>query len=339
MANHHLFSLGNFALECGIILRDAQLAYQTYGELNAKKSNAILLCSWYTGDHRGYEFLIKPGLCFDPTKYFVITVNMFANGLSSSPNNTPKPFGGAHFPTIAIRDNVRAQHQLITRQFGIEKLVMVAGFSMGAQQAFQWGVSYPDMVERIVPWCGAARTAPHTHVFIEGFTSALKADAAWNGGHYHQQPDRGLRALARVYAGWGFSQTWYRQQLYQELGHPSVEDFLIAFWENFMLQCDANNLLSQAKTWQNHNVGTTPGFNGNHQKALASITAKAVVMPGQTDLYFPVEDNVAEVECMPNAVLKPIPSVWGHFAGFGMNAVDTEFLDRAIKGCLAEEKI
>jgi len=212
---------------------------------------------------------------------------------------------------------------------------MVAGYSMGAQQSFQWGVSYPDMVERIAPWCGAARTTPHTHVFIEGFTGALKSDAAWNGGQYQQQPDRGLRALARVYAGWGFSQTWYRQELYKELGHPSVEDFLVAFWENFFLQCDANNLLSQAKTWQTHNVGLSPGFNGDHKKALASIKAKAVVMPGQTDLYFPPEDNAAEVACMPNAVLKPIPSIWGHFAGFGINPPDIDFIDRAIKECLA----
>jgi homoserine O-acetyltransferase len=110
----------------------------------------------------------------------------------------------------------------------------------------------------------------------------------------------------------------------------------VAFWENFFLQCDANNLLSQAKTWQNHNVGLTPGFNGDHQKALASIKARAVVMPGQTDLYFPVEDNAAEIGCMANATLKPIPSIWGHFAGFGINAPDNEFIDRAIKECLAE---
>jgi homoserine O-acetyltransferase len=330
-----MFSLGDFLLENGMLLRDAKLAYQTYGELNPKKNNAILLCSWYTGNHTGYEFLIQPGWCFDPTRYFVIVTNLFANGLSSSPSNTLKPFAGAHFPGVTIRDNVHAQHQFVTQRLGVEKLVMVAGYSMGAQQSFQWGVSYPDMVERIAPWCGAARTTPHTHVFIEGFTGALRADAAWNGGYYREQPDRGLRAMARVYAGWGFSQAWYRQELFKHIGHPSVEDFLVGFWENFFLQCDANDLLSQAETWQNHNVGWTQGFNGDWKKALASVHAKAVVMPGQTDLYFPVEDNAAEVECMPHAVLKPIPSVWGHFAGFGMNPPDSEFIDKAIKECLA----
>jgi len=336
MADYQLFALGDFLLESGMLLRDAKLVYKTHGQLNARKDNAILLCSWYTGTHAGYEFLIQPERCFDPSKYFVICANLFANGLSSSPGNTPKPFAGSHFPTVTIRDNVRAQHRLVTKQFGVEKLVMVAGFSMGAQQTFQWGVSYPEMVARLAPWCGAARTSPHTHVFIEGFSAALRADAAWNNGDYREQPERGLRAKARVYAGWGFSQDWYRQELFKEIGYSSVEDFLVAFWENFFLQCDANNLLSQAKTWQSHNVGTTPGFNGDWKKALAAVKAKAMVMPGQTDLYFPVADNAAEVACMPNAMLKPIPSIWGHFAGFGMNAADTDFIDKTIKECLAE---
>ena len=336
MPDYNLFSLGHFPLECGQILPDAKLAYKIYGELNAQKSNAILVPSWYSGNHTGYEFLIQPDRGLDPTRYCIITVNMFANGLSSSPSATPAPLNGPHFPAISIRDNVAAQYRLVHDQLGIEKLALVAGFSMGAQQTFQWAVSHPDMVERIVPLCGAARTTPHTYVFIEGFTSALKADAAWRGGEYDTAPDRGLRAMARVYAGWGFSQAWYRQELNKQIGHPSVEDFLVRFWETFFLQCDANDLLSQAKTWQTHNVGDTPGFGGDHKRALASITARAVVMPGQTDLYFPPEDSAAEVECMPNAILKTVPSIWGHFCGAGINPVDTDFIDRTIKECLAE---
>ena len=336
MPDYGLFSLGHFRLECGQILPDAKLAYKIHGELNAQKSNAILVPSWYSGNHTGYEFLIQPDRCLDPTRYCIITVNMFANGLSSSPSATPAPLNGPHFPAISIRDNVAAQYRLVHDQLGIEKLALVAGFSMGAQQTFQWAVSHPDRVERIVPLCGAARTTPHTYVFIEGFTSALKADAAWSGGEYDTAPDRGLRAMARVYAGWGFSQAWYRQELNKQIGHPSVEDFLVRFWETFFLQCDANDLLSQAKTWQTHNVGDTPGFGGDHKRALASITARAVVMPGQTDLYFPPEDSAAEVECMPNAILKTVPSIWGHFCGAGINPVDTDFIDRTIKDCLAE---
>jgi len=333
MAEYEIFSLGDFPLEGGIVLRDAKLAYKTYGQLNARKTNAVLLCSYFSGNHTNYEFFIQNGRCFDPGAYFVIGTNLFANGLSSSPSNTPKPLNGPHFPAIAIRDNVRAQHRLVTEQWGLETLALVAGYSMGAQQAFQWAVSYPEMVARIVPWCGHARTTPHTFVFLEGLASPLRTDAAWNGGYYQEQPERGLRAMGRVAAGWVLSQAWYRQELYKELGHPTLADFLACFWENFMLQHDANNLLSQIQTWQAHNVGWSSGFNGDHEKALASIKARAVVMPCQTDLYFPPEDSAAEVRCIANAELKIIPSIWGHAAGF--NVADNEFIDQAIKACLA----
>lgn len=333
MGDHQIFSLGDFRLEGGMVLRNARLAYQIYGRLNQARDNAILLCSWYSGTHTGYEFLIQEGQCFDPAKYCVIAVNLFANGLSSSPSYTPAPMNGPHFPAVGIRDNVRAQHELV-QSLGITTLRLVSGYSMGAQQCFQWAVSYPDMVQRIAPWCGAARTTPHTHVFIEGFTSALKADAAWNHGAYPHAPETGIRALARVYAGWGLSQGWYREHLYTRLGHPSVEDFLVAFWEHFFLQCDANNLLSQARTWQTHNVGDSPGFDGNWQKALGTVSAKVMLMPGQTDLYFPPEDSRAEADCLPNVVYRPIPSIWGHLAGIGMNPEDNAFLGTAIQECL-----
>ena len=334
MGDHQIFSLGDFRLEGGMVLRNARLAYQIYGRLNQARDNAILLCSWYSGTHTGYEFLIQEGKCFDPAKYCVIAVNLFANGLSSSPSDTPAPMNGPHFPAVGIRDNVRAQHELV-QSLDITTLRLVSGYSMGAQQCFQWAVSYPDMVERIAPWCGAARTTPHTHVFIEGFTSALKADAAWNRGAYPHAPETGIRAMARVYAGWGLSQAWYREHLYTRLGHPSVEDFLVAFWEHFFLQCDANNLLSQARTWQTHNVGDSPGLDGDWQKALSTVSTKVMLMPGQTDLYFPPEDSRAEADCLQNVIYRPIPSIWGHLAGIGMNPEDNAFLDAAIQECLA----
>lgn len=334
MGDHQIFSLGDFRLEGGMVLRNARIAYQIYGRLNQARDNAILLCSWYSGTHTGYEFLIQEGKCFDPAKYCVIAVNLFANGLSSSPSDTPAPMNGPHFPAVGIRDNVRAQHELV-QSLDITTLRLVSGYSMGAQQCFQWAVSYPDMVERIAPWCGAARTTPHTHVFIEGFTSALKADAAWNRGAYTHAPETGIRAMARVYAGWGLSQAWYREHLYTRLSHPSVEDFLVAFWEHFFLQCDANNLLSQARTWQTHNVGDSPGFDGDWQKALGTVSAKVMLMPGQTDLYFPPEDSRVEADCLQNVIYRPIPSIWGHLAGIGMNPEDNAFLDAAIQECLA----
>ena len=192
-------------------------------------------------------------------------------------------------------------------------------------------------MEAIVPFCGSAKCSRHNFVFLEGVKAALTADAAWAEGWYDEQPDKGLRAMARVYAGWGFSQDFYRAELdLKELGYSSLEDFLVAFWEGFFLPKDANNLLTMLWTWQNGDLSDNEVFNGDFEKALGAIKARAYVMPGQTDLYFPVADSEIEVANMPNAELVPMPSIWGHFAGGpGLNSADVKFLDDRIKELLA----
>lgn len=333
--DYEIFELGDVPLQSGLTLRNAKLAYKTFGTLNADKSNVIVYPTWYSGQHYDNEWLIGEGMGLDPTQYFIIIPNMIGNGLSSSPSNTPKPYNQSRFPHVTFYDNVAMQHRLVTDLFGIETIALVIGWSMGAGQTYQWAVSYPDMVERILPFCGSARTSIHNIVFLEGVKVAIQTDVAWNGGWYEAQPDKGLRAVGRVYAGWGLSQAFYREKLYLQMGYSSLEDFLVGFWEGFFLKKDANNLLAMLWTWQNGNIGNTPGFDGDFEKALASITAKAIVMPGQTDLYFPPEDNEYEVQHMPNAEYVAIPSIWGHFAGGGINPVDTAFIDNYVKELLA----
>ena len=192
------------------------------------------------------------------------------------------------------------------------------------------------MVERILPFCGSSKTSLHNIVFLEGVKGALTADAAWNQGWYDEQPTKGLRALARVYAGWGFSQAFYWDEVYREMGYSSLEDFLVGFWEGFFLDGrDANNLLCLLWTWQNGDIGRTPSFDGDHIKALRAIKARAMVMPAEKDLYFPPEDEEYAVGHMSDAELRVIPGVWGHFAGGGLNPVDTKFIDDGLKELLS----
>jgi len=335
--DYETYPLGDFALTDGATLPDAWVAYKTYGRLNDARDNAIVYPTWYSGRHWENEWLIGDGMALDPSRYFVIVPNMLGNGLSSSPSTMPPPYDHARFPHIRVLDNVRAQHQLVTEHFGIERLVAVCGWSMGAGQTYQWAVSYPEMVPRILPFCGSARTSPHNKVFLEGVKAALTADAAWREGWYDEQPTRGLRAASQVYAGWGFSQAFYLQEEWRSLGYTSLEDFLVRFWEGFFLdERDANNLLTMLWTWQNGDIGLTPGFDGSFERALASISAQAIVMPAEKDLYFPPEDNAYEVQHMPHAELRVIPGVWGHFAGGGANPVDTKFIDDALKELLPD---
>ncbi len=335
MIGYETFELGDFVLQNGATLRGARLVYNTYGALNAQKSNAVVYPTRFGGRHSDNEWLIGEGMALDPTEYFVVVPNMLGNGLSSSPSNTPPPYDRARFPRVTVYDNVAAQHRLLTERFGVEKLALVVGYSMGAQQTFQWGASYPGMVERILPFCGSARTSPHNFVFLEGVKAALTADAAFKGGWYDQPPTTGLRAFARVYAGWALSQAFYRERVYLEQGYSSLEDYLIAFWEGNYVGKDANDLLAMLWTWQNADIAATPGFDGDLEMALGAVEAKAIVMPGQTDLYFTPEDNEYEVSRMPNAELRPIPSIWGHLAGSGRNPEDVRFIDEALKELLA----
>jgi homoserine O-acetyltransferase/O-succinyltransferase len=330
-----VLELGDMHLRSGETLRNAKLAYKTHGRLNADKSNAIVYPTPYSAQHGDIEWLIGPGKPLDPEKYFIIVPNQFGNGLSSSPSNTPAPQDHARFPTITNQDNVAAQHRLVTGQFGIERIALVVGWSMGAQQAIQWAVSYPDQVARIAPFCGTARTTPHNEVFLEGLRATLTLDPAWKQGDYESAPVAGVRAFARVYAGWGFSQAFSKQHLEKQLGFATVEDFLTGFWEKRFLRRDANNLLSMLRTWRLNDVGATPGFDGDLKRALGSIKAKATVMAGQTDLYFPPEDIGAEAAMIPGARFRVIPSVWGHQAGNGLNAVDTQFIYTQINELLA----
>ena len=333
MADYEIFELGQVALQCGLTLPQTRLAYKSYGELNAARDNVIVMPTSYGGQHAENEMAIAAWRSLDPKKYFIIVPNMFANGLSSSPSNTAPPFDRAVFPNITVYDNVVCQHRLVTERFGIKRVKLVVGFSMGAQQAFQWAALYPDMVQALAPICGSAKTSPHNYLSLEGVKAALVADAAFAEGWYQMPPVRGLRALARVYMGWAFSQDFFREQEYRKMGLASLEDS-VRFLEGYFRRHDANDLLVMLWTWQHADISANHIYKGDFAAALRAIKARAVVMPGETDLYFRVRDNELEVEQMSNAQLRPIRSIWGHGAGFGVNPPDNEFIDGVLKELL-----
>jgi homoserine O-acetyltransferase len=224
----HEFIIQSFRTESGIVIPQAHVVYGTYGQLNAAADNAVLLPSHFMAEMHGYEWLIGPGKALDPTKLFMIATEMFGNGRSSSPSNTPEPFHGPRFPKMTIRDNVDAVHRLLGEQLHISHLRAVIGFSMGAQQAFQWAVSYPDFMDRIVATSGTAKTYGHGIVRLEGQIAALTADAVFNGGDYTAQPEKGILATSMVWAGWLFSQEWWRQELWKTRACPQLSQMMIA---------------------------------------------------------------------------------------------------------------
>lgn len=330
--NRQFLPLANFKLESGVVLPAARVGYATFGTLNAAKDNAVLVPSYYGAEYRAYEFLIGPGKALDPTRYYIVATEMFGNGFSSSPSNTAAPFSGPDFPAIAIRDNVEASRRVL-EHLGITHLRAVVGFSMGAEQAFQWAVSHPAFMDRIVPWCGTARAYPHGVVRLQSAIDALTADAEFKGGRYTTPPVAGMRAWSTHWAAWVWSQEWWRRELFKPQ-QQTVEEVLATRAERDRVR-DPNNLILHARTWQKHNVGDTPGFGGDIEKALRAITAKVLYMPCETDLYFPIGDAKYEQQFLKDSTFLPVPSLWGHSAGGGGNPADAAFLNDAIRSFLA----
>jgi homoserine O-acetyltransferase len=338
----HEFVIHNFKTESGVILPEARIVYGTYGHLNAARDNAVLLPSHYMATLRGYEWLIKsdkaPTQVLDTSKLFLITTELFGNGRSSSPSNTPEPLHGPRFPVMTVRDNVNAVHQLLGDDLHISHLRAVIGFSMGAEQAFQWAVSYPTFMDRIVATSGTAKTYGHGIVRLEGQIAAITADPSFAAGDYKAPPVRGLQAFGMVWAGWLYSQEWWRKELWRttpELG-ATLPQVIEHFRTNFIPGADANDLILQMRTWQSNDVGATPAsaehpaFNGDVEAALRSIKVPVLYMPSETDLYFPVGDARYEAAFIRGVQLAPIPSLWGHPAGAGRGPTDKKFLNETI---------
>jgi homoserine O-acetyltransferase/O-succinyltransferase len=339
-ASHHVFTLAQFTFESGTTVPNVNVVYGTYGHLSARKDNAILLPSHYLADHHGYDWLIGPGRALDTTKYFLVATELFGNGHSSSPSNTPEPFHGPRFPVATIRDNVEAVHHLLVDELGITHVQAVIGFSMGAEQVFQWAVSYPSFMDRIVATAGTAKCWPHGVVRLEAQIAAIALDSAFHGGDYTAQPKRGVELFSLIWEGWLFSQEWWRRELWRQTSPPGTtfDAFVTNLEQNFIPGADANDLILQARTWERHDVGATKGFDGRVEKALGAITVPVLYMPSETDLYFPVSDARYEAGFIRHVTLSPIPSLWGHPAGAGADSADATFLNRHIAAFLRSNK-
>jgi homoserine O-acetyltransferase len=330
------FDLGNFVLEDGGTLRGCQLAYATFGTLSPARDNAILVTTWFSGTSKIMEqAYIGAGRALDPARHFIVIVNQIGNGLSSSPHNTPSPFGGPNFPRVRISDDVRAQRRLLTEKFGIDQLELVVGGSMGAEQVYEWAVRFPEAVKRAAPMAGTARTTAHTAAYAQTLMDAITSDPGWAGGWY-ERPGAvrdGLRRHSRLWAVMGASPAMYVQELWRPLGFSSVDDFMLGLLDASFLPLDANSLLVQAWKWQHADVARLTG--GDLGQALGRIQAKTFVMPISTDMFFTVADCQAEQRLIPGSALRVLETAWGHVGLMGMDPNLLAQADAALQDLLA----
>jgi homoserine O-acetyltransferase len=332
------FSLGDFELEGGETLADCEIAYATFGELNDAKDNAVLFPHMYSGTSKDMEIYVGEGFALDPNEYFIVLPNQIGGGLSTSPHNTPPPFGRGEFPNVRISDDVRAQHRLVTEEFGIEELQLVLGWSMGAQQTYEWAVRYPDMVERAAPIGGTAKNPVLSGLLVDALIEAVKSDPNWEEGYYTDPHAvrKGLQRLARIWVLMGTSSALYRQEAWRDAGFSSLDDFLYRLWDEWFLPMDPNDLITMAWKWKHADVSRIT--DGDLEAALGRIDARVYVMPFEEDMVFTLEDCREEEKMISDSELRPIPSPWGHFGMFGFDPDDAELIDNTI-GELLDESV
>jgi len=328
---HQSHCMGDLKLESGEAIRDFCISYVTHGTLNAAKSNAILMVTAISGNHHRIDYLIGPGRALDPAKYFIIATDAIGNGLTTSPSNS-KAQPMMQFPRFNIRDMVASQHRLVSEKLGIQKLVAVIGASMGGMQALQWGVSHPDMTASLVPIIPLGRTPAWTTGVLEMTRQSIMADPNWKGGNYakSQPPEQGMR----LWAGW-LSGVIVRTPVYQEAVYPNSQDaiaFLKTLEDGAWKRIEAIDWVYQTWAYDAHNLGTTPGFNGDYHRALKSIKAKTLILAGSGDLLNPEYEAMEAARYIPDVRYVAINAQrpMGHLSGAGATAPENELQNAEI---------
>jgi homoserine O-acetyltransferase len=316
------------ALDCGADLTGVTLAYQTYGTLNADKSNAILVCHALTGDQfvadqhpitgkpGWWQVMVGPGLPIDTGRYFVISANvlggcMGTTGPSSANPATGKPYG-LDFPVITIGDMVRLQSWLVDH-LGIDKLFAVIGGSMGAMQVLQWAAAYPHRVFAAVPIAGAARHSAQNIAFHEVGRQAIMADPEWRNGAYQAEatsPARGL-SVARMAAHITYlSETVLHRKFGRNLQDRNalsygfdadfqVESYLRHQGSIFVDRFDANSYLYITRAMDYFDLAAQ--FGGHLPRAFKDTRTRFCLVSFTSDWLFPTSESRAVVHAL-NAV-------------------------------------
>jgi homoserine O-acetyltransferase/O-succinyltransferase len=250
-------SFPSLELDCGVTLHSPEVAYETYGELNSDKSNAILIAHAFSGDAHAageggwWANMIGPGLAFDTNKYYVICSNVLGGCRGSTGPGSINPETGCPwamtFPPITIADMVRLQKLLIDH-LGIQRLLAVSGGSMGGMQALEWAVTHPERVAAAIPIATTTRHSAQQIAFNEVGRQAIMADPDWNNGNYYDRkpPGRGL-AVARMVGHITYmSDESMREKFGRRLRSPDqfeVESYLTYRGYKFVDRFDANSYI------------------------------------------------------------------------------------------------
>jgi homoserine O-acetyltransferase/O-succinyltransferase len=332
-----------FVLDNGENLGPITVAYETYGELNETKDNAILIEHALTasahaaGKHSPddkypgwWDVMIGPGRAFDTDKYFVVCSNILGScygttGPSSINPGTGKPYG-LNFPVIGIRDMVRVQKEL-TRHLGIKRIRSIAGGSMGGMQAIEWALLYPDIVDSIILIASAARSTPQSIAIHKVGLQAIMDDPNWNKGDYYEKemPNKGL-AIARMLGHITYlSDKWLWQKFGRRHTDPNmmklrldskfeIESYLEYQSSKFVQRFDANSYIYIMRSIDIYDAAE--GYKSLEESFKRIKCKKILVSSFSSDWLYPSYQSEEMVEALAvngiDAIYHEIESNYGH---------------------------
>ncbi len=324
-------------LECGSLLPCVTVAYETYGELNADGTNAILIChalsasahaAGYHSEDKStvgwWDGVIGPGKAFDTEKYFVICSNILGSCYGTTGPTSINPATGEQyrlsFPKITVRDMVNVQKRLIDH-LNIKQLTALCGSSLGGMQVLEWAIMYPEFCEHIIPISVAAKQTAWCIGLNAAARAAITGDPAWNNGNYTAQPANGL-TLARM-----IGMISYRspEEFHQRFGRKlqfeisrfddrnvfQIESYLKYQGEKLVRRFDANSYLYLSQAMDLHDMTFD---RGPLKDVLGSVTAKALCIGVSSDRRYPVSDQTELVQNLEHAAYAEINSIYGHDA-------------------------
>jgi homoserine O-acetyltransferase len=332
------FAIRDFRLESGVTLPELKLVYESYGTLAADRRNAILLAHGFTssqhaagrdpsGEPGWWDALVGPGKAIDTAKYFVVSSNMLGSSYGSTAPasvdpRTGEPYG-PDFPDYSVADIVRAQHAMLT-SMGITHLVAVAGPSYGGYQSFQWAVTYPEMMDGVIPVV-TAPTAKNGAEFAEQLRAQFSAAPGWNGGRYYKS--NSMRAFMTEFRIATLERYGIEAQLAPLFPEPAARKATVrAMAEKWASEFDPNSLIALARARSHYDAA----------KDFAKIRTRVLYVLSRTDKLFPPEIAPAVIAQLEGAGVDAryfeIASDKGHLAS-GADAhkwapVLTEFLAR-----------
>ena len=364
-----LFPESSFTFDSGERLSNIEIAYQTYGKLNAEADNAILICHALTGNSHaagiideeeaantaGFEFLDKynkmyfgkpgwwnpligPGKAFDTNKYFIVCSNILgscygSSGPASVNIATGKPYK-ASFPSVTVRDMVRMEKELID-SLGIKKLVTVAGGSLGGMQVLEWATMYPDLLESIIPIATSAAHSPWAMALNKAAKDAIKNDPAWNNGFYTNQPVGGLslaRQIAMIsYRAFPSFETKFGRK--RQPGKDNKEVFSVESYLDYQGEKLVKRFDANAYLYLADAMDSHDigKDRGGAKDVLKSIAVPSLCVGIDSDILYPAEEQKFIARHLQNSVYREISSPHGHDAFLIEFEQLIEFIDEFLK--------